>query len=1798
MLCIQLLLALFFLLFAKPASCETEDSDFLILRSKSYNTISQLELFDKHHYSIFDIKKGNSLVDFNIEIKKTNITALSESIDPVTYTTNQLKIMSFFIGRLQKKRVSAILTHNLFEIRNIMVKDTSQPYLLKIELQSKDNQLNYELLCNETSKYACQFTDMEHGLLENTVFVIIQLKRCPYRGTVLDSNNVEYYYLILKLKSVSTDLKVDYAVQYFRIDPLLDSSNKYCKQDQMAILDNYDTSNRSSILIARFCPINPNNLQETNQLTIEELVKDKDWYLTKETPKIFTSYSYLNHNGTSNSYFRLLKLVPSLNFTVIATAEHIITIRICELRTALNSSDHHMVLPVSIVIRMDISNIFCNFINIRELCCTSKIRNEQSNNTLEVYKLLEFLVLENALIPIVIPIKIESNFNLLFSLNTKNYIVLQFKDSLYFCYRRENNDYFIDDPQKNSSKKQEDDKPTCSKVEVSENYIVAYIKKLLYEENYSNPIDGYVAVALVDKEELKKPKPQGMLKYEVQPMLITGPYFTFTLDMKLNQFVCNRYFRNCAFTNITFIETGQNQITNHIKSVYIVDEAFNSVISLQKDMKNVHLKNNGKLAMRISDHYYGDVIRPRVFRDVNNKSQDSFVGPSSNQEFYATTPKPFRYVLKENMAGQLTAGFNSSVDWAYIKINSDKTINVAVTFSHFFRNRMRQKVFKTSMAIDLDPANKTYTKKILTESFRVDNNRYVLPVHSVDKDTVYMVTIDLQSDNSNWELVLVLRRFKGGEYIFDKNSAESISINQNERLLRVRTALDRDKDLIALISNMAIYIRRVEIGNDKSQFPAAMTIPFKDFLKNVGESNISVVEVYDILAVKNIMIIDLRVCIAGEPTDAEPLRYEKRIYIYNLDLERSFFYSYGFIQIKEDLSTTEYSVYYSKEVDKAILIYKNNATIIEYSLDNIFLDMTKLSREIQEDTRTVLKTYGDFKVIKVINMNPLSEEYGMNRTLFLPFEERYMIALEVENIDGSKRRGLMLLMGHITEQALSVFKSIVTTMPANRVLVYPEIMSEVPSEVIPIFFLSTDFTTLEIQFLWLEEFINFNYQMIFAGVTNSSNDMALNLRFRDPNGNYYENVLNISRDSRFHISGDNLTMDLKEQKMNLSFESYGIVSKYGLICPVNNNSDPSVKASKEDPKGLLTRNRTIYLFCEYPSLNATLVPGVMKESILEMNFTDWKEPIDLLQVAEPSDARFRNYFTVLEKERLLIFKTDKSVIRLFILMKSGDITHKLSDCIFIKSFTIEKTGIWVILFCSDKASFKEYRYEFNLSHIEEFEKSGNLISEMNKKATTPDYIVPERIWRSINKDKSNFKIINNLAFCKSDINLLSIGSKTTIDVFLHRQLAAGDTERYMLVNSTMSDKYSEFEIINFKVYHHKMYHKTNDSTDFYKFVQVNYNQKKKELQLEHNALRFNSPNDVVSTLNTAIKLDDLNIEGKLLGVDILSEKDTFVVVDGEEKVRFVYRIYIVEEKYIYEIKLTELYIMGDEPVSPELEPFTETFNYRKFTFAGLCDFDSSFRMCRTTELLMVDCIPKSFDSIIHSIILYRLPPDNETPEIINPSFSIPQQSGYNEKNSNQLLVTGDDNVTRILKTSPRGIVDLYRVNPSLTLHVSVDTQLFSNSSLNLKLANEFEHFEIKISFKNYSFKYLKNLFRKIADEYAFICIITIFWILICVMYWMKPILKKCKKLKRYARLCFKKSPQLTDPVKSLRDTLQKLVPKNQREAERLRAMLEQAVNAGYIPVEDDEEDEVAKEAEAQRKAMQAISTSFFEEIYG
>ena len=1781
-------------------------NDFIILRSKSYNTMSQKELIGDHEYSIYDIKKGNTLVDFNIEIRKTNITSLSETFEPITIQTeNMVQVKSFFLGKKQRNRLSAIITNKRLELRYLLAREATQKVIYSMSLTDTTHSLNKLLNCDsETFKISCDFISLEHGPIEGSELILVQVK---LKNTASqDHNDFSLKLLTLAVKYTGGQPEQQISEQVFDLNRLENSRKAPCKRDEMTAIDNFELA-AQSLYFGRFCPLDPYNEEETNYVQFEVITQAPSGELTKTIKGIYHNFGYTVHQRNTSRPFRLIRIIPSITYTIFATANHISYIHKSSLVKSLDeyqpSAD--LRLEVNVVLNMSISNIFCNFINSKEVCCTSKLRLRIDPGR-EVYQLMEFIMLDSSILPIVIPVRIDSSEQLVYSLNTKNYIILRYAKATYFCYRKETTHMYVGKVNKNSEPKNKEEQKPCALIVVDDSYELVYINKLLFEENYSNPIDGYVTIAMrkIQSPDTKKnPTP---IELRVMPMLITGPYFTFSLDMRLTQFVCKRYFQNCADTAMTFVHltpAGLPEKTYH-KPVFIIDENFNSVLSLNNEKSTITLHNTGKLVMILSQHYFGDVTDFKVIRPLKQNSRPSFVPPSQPKEtFIGKFSRPFLYVFKDFLGHNLgVASSRSLLDWAFLRMNSDRSITVGVSYSHHRGIQHIQTIYKTSPPISFVPIDKNYTKKISTEIFSWTNKRHIVSLHSVEKDSLDLLEITVTQKEIKLELLQFMN------YPSSSVSVTRIQRKPGEAVRFFRSLLDRNEDMVAVITDKTVYIRRASA--DKSDpFPPLLTIDYEDFLMGAKGGAQSVKQVLDVLLVKNIMIMDLVVEVeAGDRKEKEKkMKIEKRVYIYNLDLERSFFYSYGYIQIESDTSPLDYSLFYSKEVDKAILIYTKKAVIVEYSLDNVFLDLGKLGREIFEDARSDMKRYGNITSLKLIRTKLASAEVMAERTLFLPFENSYVIVLESSPEEPKNKQEFLVLVGEISERALSVFKSYRTSFPEGATVIFPDIIAETEVLAIPLFIFPKDNKTLSIQFLWLKDFVSLDYKNIFEGEPDTVHEVELEVTYKDPNGNYYEDLLKVTRDDSFSIKNKEISHEIDGKVKLLSFEDYGISSQVGINC-VN---------SLVEPKGDISRNNIINLVCAADQYNASLAPGFVREGVLELDSTEWKNPVDLVRVSEPTPARFRDFFCVLDRGRLIVFQARGSHLVWYFAITSGE-DSKLSDCISIKYLKISDTLINISVFCPFNNSFVEKKYLLNTSVIAEVEASGQIVVKVFDLPTF-SYRIPEKIWRSINKDKNNMQVIDNLAFVKTDVSLFSIGSKTSIDIYYHNGNARTQQDRFVLINSTLSEKYSEHEVWDFRVYPHWTHNEDTDKEGekAYKFLQVNVNQATAELQVVHSMVYYRNPDDVLIK-PTGVLYEDLDVEGsQIISVELFADPERTDPEDGT--VEFVHRLFVVVENHIYEYRLVEKYKKGGVPLEADfvMESFSAEKKHRQYNYAGLCDFDSVFQIDVSEDFVLVNCIPNAFDSLSHSLVVYRLPDSSKPPpDSINPSYSIPQLVGYTEKNSNQILLKSRDGTTRIVKTTPRGLVDLYRIENYLSLHISVEPKLFSDRHLWLMLKNDFVTQAVKIGFSKYNINYVRSVVGKTLEDTSLVFVCGVYFVCILGAYSMSGIVRRWKRVSSRFRKCWKKNrlvgrkqrPTRSSVVGSLRDrdSFNTMMALDDEEEEgeghsrMMKAILNHALNDGFVQVgEGDHEERFEEEEEnLEENRVNKIADDFFDEVFG
>lgn len=302
-----------------------------------------------------------------------------------------------------------------------------------------------------------------------------------------------------------------------------------------------------------------------------------------------------------------------------------------------------------------------------------------------------------------VAVKLEFNpyhkIELLRSLHTKNFIFFQFEDLLLICTRRSTGAASL---QKNKK---------CITVDLDQQADILGISTLLYEENHSNPIDGYILVAYGLNDEFSK-KITGYVK----PVLVTGAYFTFHLDLSIESYVCQRYFDHCGETTFELSDPSKKGMTLK-KKVFIVDEKFDSVLRFQDEKNLDSLSSNGRLIFYLSDYFFGDLKNIQVARRSDQFNQTYFVSakPGDRGEHFAKISRPFKYTFDHfvKISSFITNGFTVNYESSLFKLNSDKTFVVAVsaTANYFVGTLKRSKFFnlRTKGSLDYVSENKYFS---------------------------------------------------------------------------------------------------------------------------------------------------------------------------------------------------------------------------------------------------------------------------------------------------------------------------------------------------------------------------------------------------------------------------------------------------------------------------------------------------------------------------------------------------------------------------------------------------------------------------------------------------------------------------------------------------------------------------------------------------------------------------------------------------------------------------------------------------------------------------------------------------------------------------------------------------------------------------------------------------------------------------------------------------------------------------------------------------------------------------------
>ena len=106
---------------------------------------------------------------------------------------------------------------------------------------------------------------------------------------------------------------------------------------------------------------------------------------------------------------------------------------------------------------------------------------------------------------------------------------------------------------------------------------------------------------------------------------------------------------------------------------------------------------------------------------------------------------------------------------------------------------------------------------------------------------------------------------------------------------------------------------------------------------------------------------------------------------------------------------------------------------------------------------------------------------------------------------------------------------------------YPDVLSETKDfDTIPLFVLSPQNTSLIIHFFWIKDYVELNYEHLSVSGEDGSRPIELDLTFQDLTGFKYEEVFQVSRDSRFEIVHSH-DLEALNETFDFNIQDYGLV---------------------------------------------------------------------------------------------------------------------------------------------------------------------------------------------------------------------------------------------------------------------------------------------------------------------------------------------------------------------------------------------------------------------------------------------------------------------------------------------------------------------------------------------------------------------------------------------------------------------------------------------------------------------------------
>ena len=1675
----------------------SEEADPLILRSRSFNTISQLELIGKHEDTIMEYKRGMRQIDLAILISSKNISnPTNEKSDFHIKMKSILQIQGCSMGKIQKKIYQAALTSDTFYLRapfdnaaRMLELNTSILPVLKD---------NCTPAAGSKLVVECKFSKFQHTSLQQLDHFLLETRRFENtvddEGRILKSEETTYLssFFIESFTITKWPQTVAVAASILKVNVSSQVQVFECGSSELATAVKSYTRNpdtgehRAEIYLMKWCTPQGNVPSETLSTPIDVFRITLRSGLPND-PSNVTYAGQLNsfvRVGATNQVksFKMLDFLRPGLYTVILNQDSIMSIPTSVFLNHLSKLVPNS-LPMSLSVLSDFASVasFCNQVTSTETSCV--LRQYTSNQgKVRFYQVFELVSLDSNLLLIELPILVGSEGDDIHSaIITKNYLVMGSRQNLFACYKKQSGEVRLQS--KGSS-----EKANCTQLELgNQDQTVQLFAPLVLEENQSNDIDGYVMVALRKSqiENQNNDDPEEEEEAVVRAFLITGPYFTFTIDTNLGSSVCERYFKECDSTSLTFTDLDElnrensNEASTFEQKIFVLGSSFSSILARASSKKLTITKNSGLYGFMLSDFFFGDIVDP-VFSKSVGFAYEKHLTTYSKKDYYATFAQSFMYSfvglfdVNEFTFDQKAQDRWIKLDWVYIKYNSDNTFLFSVCYEYKIGDTSYLRIAKMNYAVELRPSTTTLDSSFFGQvtSDRASTYKNLLPLHNTDKDSVDFIRLDRITYVGDWKITVM-------QYYKDKVSEDPRLGSFNliplpaEKFNTIRTHISDKEDLFAVLTDKGVYICKFAKDLNR-EIKLLATIRLDDLIR---DEEIPYFEVNDILLEDNVLLLDVEVY------SMYTSGYTSRIYLYNLDISQGHVYSYGHITLSEEVVEAGYMLYYCKAVDKAILVnFGKSKTVIEYSLDNVFLDSTKLGKEITNDTWSTIDTYRDLVIESFLPLGPQSLKSSVQerRTLAVATEGSYMIVAKASN-PTTKETQILILLGKIADTVLSVFKSHLMQYNPDELLVIPEAVSDKSAvSYMSLVAINKKSGVCNLVFFWKEDFVELHYRRIFDAEHSNDNSNQITeeimvLEFRDTVGKSYVEPFTIIREKKYCITPIVFKQPVSTR---IDSEKTGLVKNIGIECG----------DSQSETVGVIFRNMSQNILCKQDgrTYNLTLVNSMSKTSMLSLE-NSWKEVRDLVRLK----SKHANLFVALEAKQLLIVKSHLDSLKQAVTI-INDYTDDIdfSDCGIVKNAEHLADVVEISLLCNSKEGTKEYLYQFEGSLLDATEEN-NSTAILRFQKPKASYSLPEKIWIAVSSSKSNVVFTDELVFAKNSIFLFSVGEKYVLDLYHFNNSAQSGGPRYTLIKSLFYDKYSDFELLTFQAM--KFVYPTK--LPQFGLLQLFGEQHSTKLRLNYQIIKVEDPTSVTLSAPKTFNIEVKNNRGEeavVLHAEVFSQVSAEI---GSFYKNISHTFHVVLEDSAFEVSVYETNTkIGTSVISSLENKINQTVVY--YNYGALCETGVEFRLRQTSDFLLLNCMPSTFDSTSNNLMVFRRNSSDNSRSYVNPIFTLPQLIGYTPKNSLQDIFRGEDGTWRIIKSSPRALLEQFTIHTSTQILTSLERADFQRKEFRLHLSNNYEVETLDVTINEHGWHDVSWISEHLPKDVAGLVVGTIYLVLL------------------------------------------------------------------------------------------------------